>query len=483
MEGNSSKHFLSAHLLGGILSGVRLVSGFARMKYIALILGTTGVGLLAQGNQFNLLGITIGSLSMAVGIINRLASKDSLAEKQKLLSTAFTVQLTISLALVGVAVFGSGPLSELVLGVAGEGRKCVIVAAGLPLAVLASGYVEGIFFGMNRYDLYVRAAIASTVTGLIAFVPLVAFKGIEGAFWGIFANAACLFLSYLYFVSKIMPLGKVFRFGFEWSQLRRLLKFSFVMLVTGAAGYATTLLIRRQIISSLGLSANGIAQVPLAITAYYTPFLTNGLWGRLHPATSASGDTPAARAELASVLKLIVLFTTAVVVSILLFQEYLVRLAYSSAFLDALPLLPIQFLGDYFYFIAFTCSVYVLAMPRLRIYLACWLAYYVVLTAVSLFLLPHWGLKAFPIGYAISSSVFGLLALGWVAKASKVRDALGTISVVLACFLAVALQCYLTMQGYGFGVKVWVPVVLGSIAAYSELGRRQVSQSGSVPST
>jgi PST family polysaccharide transporter len=320
---------------------------------------------------------------------------------------------------------------------------------------------------MNRYDLYVRAAITATVTGLIAFVPLVTLKGIDGAFWAIFANSACLFLSYLYFVSKVMPLRKVFRFGFEWRVLRRLLKFSFVMLATSSAGYAVTLLVRRQIISTLGLSANGIAQVPLAITAYYTPFLTNGLWGRLHPATSASGDTQAARAELATILRFIVIFTTAVVVSVLLFQEFLVKLAYSAAFLDALKLLPIQFIGDFFYFIAFTVSVYVLAMPRLRIYLVCWLAYYVVLAASSLLLLPAWGLRAFPIGYALSGAIFGSLALAWLTRVVTFKAALETLAIVLACFLAVVLQCYLTVTGRGFAVKVWVPIVLGGVLLYT----------------
>ncbi len=61
------RHHWDAFFAGGLLSLTRLATGFIRVKLTALLLGTAGVGLLSQATQVQLLGITIGSLSIAAG--------------------------------------------------------------------------------------------------------------------------------------------------------------------------------------------------------------------------------------------------------------------------------------------------------------------------------------------------------------------------------------------------------------------------------
>ena len=68
------RHHWRAFFSGGLLSLTRLITGFVRVKYVALMLGTAGVGFLSQANELQILGISIASLSMAVGIINRMGA-------------------------------------------------------------------------------------------------------------------------------------------------------------------------------------------------------------------------------------------------------------------------------------------------------------------------------------------------------------------------------------------------------------------------
>ena len=69
-----ARHHIRAFFSGGMLSLTRLATGFVRIKYVALVLGTAGVGFLSQATQLQLLGISLASLSMAVGIINRMGA-------------------------------------------------------------------------------------------------------------------------------------------------------------------------------------------------------------------------------------------------------------------------------------------------------------------------------------------------------------------------------------------------------------------------
>src|SRR5438876_10041479 len=100
-----SRHHWRAFFSGGALSLTRLLTGFVRIKYVALVLGTTGVGFLSQATQLQLLGISIASLSLAVGVINRMGAigPEKRSHESRLLSTAFTSQVIVAATLLVLA--------------------------------------------------------------------------------------------------------------------------------------------------------------------------------------------------------------------------------------------------------------------------------------------------------------------------------------------------------------------------------------------
>jgi hypothetical protein len=206
----------------------------------------------------------------------------------RLLSTAFTSQLAISVLLLGVAAVAPGSLTAAVFGdrtlAAGISPYDVLaVVFSVPLSVVASGYLEAIFFGGGRYDLYVKASMWATVLGFVSTLTMIWVWRLPGAFWSIFVASALLMTSFLVFVRRVRPLAHLFRIGFYPPEANALVRFSVAVLVSGALVPMARLLIQRDVIIRYGPDANGLLQVPLAITAYYTPFLTSPMWGRLHP--------------------------------------------------------------------------------------------------------------------------------------------------------------------------------------------------------
>lgn len=443
-----------AFFSGGLLSLTRLVTGFVRNKYVALVLGTAGVGFWSQATQTQLLGISIASLSMAVGIINRMGTigPHNRARERRLLSTAFTSQLAVSLILLAGAIGFSRPLSHTLFGANALAHSPIssldvlAVVFSVPLSVVASGYLEAVFFGTSRYDLYVRASIWATLLGFAATVTMIAVWRLPGVFWSIFASSALLMTAFLAFVRRVRPLGHLFHLGFDRIEASALVRFSVAMLISGAFVPTARLWVNAKVIGSLGIEANGLLAVPFAITGYYTPFLTSALWGRLHPAIARVGATREGRHELTVALRLTVGMATSAIVAILFLKDILVPLAYSRAFLPATELLPAQLLGDYCYFVALPFTVYALGLSRLRIYLAAWLSYSGVAVIASIVLLPRIGLLAVPIGYGISAAIGAVAGLVWLMS-RRDDGLLLTLAIVAGGFVLVFTQSALAWYG------------------------------------
>lgn len=461
--------FIFAFLSGSILAVARLLTGLARTKYIAITMGTAGVGLLAMGNQLTLFGVSVGSLGLAVGVIRKLVSKEYAAgtlRRRELLATAFTVQLVISLAIVLLGLMFPATASKLVFGSANQSTNTLIVLLGIPFSVLASSHVEAILNGCNGFDLYVIASTAATVLGTLAFFPLAHAYGVRGAFLSITVNAVLYFILFVAVGRRRINLRDMFRIGFKWRELRDLLKVGFVMLTTGVLNYGAAILIRRQLLITLGAAANGIVQVPLALTAYYTPFLTNALWGHLHPYVGEKGDSAASLSALATALRVNMVLSTCIVTTVLLIKGILVRVAYSSSFLMSIELMPLQFFSDFFYFIALAFSVYFLGTHRLRIYLTGWTTYFGLMIAASLILMPSLGTKAIPAGYLFASLMLAIPALVWFRRAGRVKgvqaDTWLTFRLFWPCLSAIAAQCLLAH--YRATMVLLTPIPLGCIS-------------------
>ena len=466
----SALKFLKTSIAGSFLTVVRVGTGFGRAKISALVLGTAGVGLLAQGNQLVLLVSVLGSFSLAGGLVNQLTSPDHVDRpdiRRSYLSTVFSVQIVLSVMLFLLTLVGSRLVSELTFGNPDEGLKCVLVAAAIPFSVLSTtGYFEGILFAAHRYDLYARALIGAAIIGLVSFLTLVYWWGLNGAFVSIPLIAAVTFFLLAMAVGQVEPLRNVFTFKVDFHALRRLLAFSGTILPTAIIGYGAMLFIRREVLTTLGAEANGILQVPLAITSYYTPLITQALWGRLHPAVSSKGNTSGAREELVTALRIVAILSTVMVVGIITFGELMVRLVYSRAFGSASELLVPQLLGDYWYLLGLTVSVYFLGTARLRTYLAGWVAYHLIYIGTTLTYLKSLQILALPVGYLVSGLSMALVALIWVARSHPEKSTYQTLAIIALGALIIVIQSAVVTFSPAFAFRLIVPAGCAALMAH-----------------
>jgi O-antigen/teichoic acid export membrane protein len=464
---SSIRGYLRASFTVGILSLTRLVTGFVTTKYLAVATGAVGVGIFAQANQLYLLAITIGS-AMVAGVTRKISdarkSPQAAEEEAAVMGTAFTLQGAASMVCLVLAVVTAPFLSRLIFGDVGSALYVIPVALAIPFAVVGNGYIAGIIYGKLRYDLYTRAAILSAVVTMVAFVILTWRWQAAGAVWSLLVAAAALFAACAYYVAKMEPLGRVFGIRVHRGMAGELLSYAGVAVVAAAATAAALLIVRGYLVNRLGAGANGLYQVPIGFTAYYTPFLTNGLSARLLPAVSPKGDPLANRNELNAAVRLVIGGCMLCVVSILAVGDLAIRIVYTETFVPATRLLAIQLPGDVAYFLFMTVTMYLLAQGKLRAYLLGWLVYGVLLVATSITFVQQWGLEGAAWAYLVTCAVLGTAALVVYWRAVEPAEAWSTAGLLSLAVALAVVEALLLNAGAPLALRLALPVGVLAIA-------------------
>lgn len=457
-------HIFDKFLSGGALGLVRLGTGFIRVKYLSLVLGLSGIGLIAQVNQFYLLSISIMTLSMAVGLINRTRDPMRINDRELRSQTQGTTLVTIlalSLIYIVAAIYFSDLILKAVFDLKLNRSFFYLIIVGLPFSAIATGYFEGLFFSRDRYDLYVKCSAVAAFLELSAYVFFVSIYGLKGAMIAIGLSGPIIFFCFAVVLSRLNEsILNFFRIQFLYLEFLEIMKFSFILLSSTALGYFITLWVRTQIIKSMGIEANGLLQPALAFSAYSLPFITNGIWGHLHPQASLAGNTQTGRNELHKVLYVVVGLSGFFSLTIITFSHQFIQIAFSHDFLDGEKLIPYQFGGDFLYYVFYAVNVYFLATSQLKFYFLNWIIYYLGLLAIVEGSLSTWGVLAYSKAHLIMSTLLFVINSFWLAKNKVVSSALLKYFLILFSILTICILFKIYSLSLYIHVLIWLAGIL-----------------------
>lgn len=439
------------------LAIIRLGAGFIRSKYAAIILLPAGVGLLSQANLFVTFFTAIGSLGLVNSLMQQMSyhrEQDNVTELLKVKGTTLVSQLAVLAILILPLVFFTGPLNKYLFNKSDSSfhLDMLFLLAGIPVSVIASNYIEGFFTAYSRFNLYVRASSYATIVSLLLFFPMVYLWGIHGAIIHIWINAFVLLLFFLYYIKKLVNYKEVFVFRFDRVVFKKIFREGVVNLGCAALASLVALLIRNNIIHQAGESENGIYQVVISVTAYYTPFITNPLWASYFPLLSAKGVTEETQGIIKSTLIYTMLACSAVCGIVLTIPELLIRIMASPQFLKAKQFFSLQMAGDIWYFIFFIFGIYLLSQRKIKQYLLMWVSYLVLQYIVAKILIDRIGVNGAPLAYSISCLAVGAYAILEFGKLLPRGEFSKILELLVICFVLVT----------GLATCCWydVPVVI-----------------------
>ncbi len=468
---------IAASTLTLMASATGLVIGLLRSKLVAVLLGTTGVGVLANIGIYNSFVSTAGTAFAGQGATRSIAAARAQGHDERvdwLIRYSFLVPTAVGLLVMLITVFLATQISELVMGDAQYAHLIAISAIAIPITLLAASY-SGVLQGFLRIGSLAKASIATTVISLVVTVVLIVIFGLTGAVVAL-SVVALVQLGIFFLREPWVIQGRRWarRLSFNWVALHPVLQLGVASVVLTIVSTLVTLLIRSDIVRVLGIDQNGIYQPVSAISDTYLEILISSTSFYLFPRLTellTAGRRSEAADEVGHGLRVILAVTVPLLLLAIAFGEPIVTLLYSDRFRPAADPLAIQMTGNILKVIIWSASAALLPMGYYRAWLVLGLANLGIKYAGVHLLLPSMGLDGVAVAYNLSWAwtflAEGFMVVAIIKVGPHIRDwqrAFVAVALVVGTFGAHSMTHELGMLIAVAATLAWLAVSRADLA-------------------
>ena len=430
----------------GILS-ISSIASLARAvitaKLLAVALGPSSVGLLAQLLNFAALVSVIVPLGLTTGVTKMVAeNRASESQVNRVMFTSSVLALGSGLAATLLLAPFSVPISQALTGSPRYALLVLLIVGSFPLYNL-SGVLAYVLQGLSAIGWLTRANVANAILALIVLVPLTLVYGLMGAITAVLLTSA---VQAAVFCVALWQVYRLRAWGLAGAALNRpiareLLMYGGVILLGGVANWASLLAVRTITVRELGQYSNGLYQVVNGLSSQYLTIFMTWMAAYVFPRIVSERLEGKLGPLLNSGLRANLGIMVPIFVGSIALRDPLIRIFYSSSFVAAGPLVPVQVLGDFVRVFGWSFAVCLFAIGHTRGHLLVVAGQSVAWVVLAATLIPAWGLLAVPASYAISQLVYPLLGISlarhWAGTAPDRKSWL-LIGFGLACLLGAA---------------------------------------------
>ena len=432
----------------GVQRGVTLLMGLLRVKVAAVVLGTGGMGILAQAMTLHAALAEAVGLGVGGGVTKYVAEhagRGDEAALRRVLETVTTVFVAVSVVVLGLCAVFAPFLADLVLGDRTRGFLVLLVAAALPLTAQLE-IVQRTLQGLLLVRQLVLLGILGAVAGTALAIPLMIRGGVTGAVLALAVGALVPLVIGQVYLHRVLKA----RYGFSprvgrWdgATLRGLLRFGGARSASVLALLGTLLVVRTVLIERFGDAANGLYQVAWTVSNQYLGIVGVAIWSYAMPKiATVLHDRAAVEGIQNDALRLSLLLFLPASVLLLVTRPFWIPLLYSGAFLAAAPLVAWQLAGDFLRSIRWSANLTTMPREQLRFIVLEGLALAAIQLAAFFVLLPRVGIVAAPMAWAVAHAALLPVTLLWHWRVDRFLFSPATLKltalsgVVLAVTLA-----------------------------------------------
>jgi polysaccharide transporter, PST family len=337
---------IKTSLLTAVSTIIKVISAFVINKVLSVYVGPAGLAVVGQLQDFVSMLTNLSNGATSQGIVKYTAEYKTFDQKKKLFSTAIMISLICSFfALITLNVF-SDFWSELILK--DVKYSSVFVLFGFTIALFALNTVlMSILNGQKEIRKFVMANIASSIFALIITSVLIMQLNLIGGLYALVINQSVVFFVTLAFVVKSEWFKvEYFIAGIDKESLQKLAKFSLMAITASIVTPVSHLFIRNYLGENLSWDEAGYWQGIWYISAMYLMIVTTSLSIYYLPRLSEISDKNELKQEIISGYKIIMPIVIILALSIYLFRDYVILIAFSKKFQPMSDLFLWQMIGD-----------------------------------------------------------------------------------------------------------------------------------------
>ena len=437
--------------MGGA-AGINLLLGMIRIKFVAVLIGTTGVGLLASFTALQGIIGTIAGLGIQSSAVREVAAAVGKGDAQAIGRAVLTLRRVCWLTgLVGMAAMMafSPMLSQLTFG--SDQYRLDIAALGIVILLAnISGGQMALIQGMRRIGDMARANVFGAIFATLAAIGFYSWLGVRGIVPALVSIGAMQLALSWYFARRV-PVPKV---SLSWRQTYTeaggMVRLGLVFMWNGLMGSLVSYITVTLISQKIGLHAVGIYSAAFALSGMFVGFVLSAMGADYYPRLTAVAHDKAAMNRLVNEQTEIgLLLAMPGLLATLALAPWIVHIFYTSEFLPAVALLQWFVIGCLGRVISWPLGFVMLALGKGRWFLLTESAFnilHLVLIAAGLLLFGIEGVAigffVMYVGYAVAVYRVGhhLIGFKWSAECIKIASfALVLLGVTLIAARALPL--------------------------------------------
>lgn len=408
---SSYGQILKASSIMGGAAGINLLLGMVRVKFAAVLIGTTGVGLISSFGALQGLIGTLAGLGLQSSAVRDIAAAVGKGDQKAIGRAVLTLRRLCWLTgLTGMATMMllSPLLSQLTFG----HRDYTLDIAALGVIILfgnLSGGQMALIQGMRRIGDMARANIFGAAAGTVAAIAFYTALGLRGIIPTLVAVSAIQLALSWYFARRV-PVPKVeLTLRQTFVEANGMVRLGLVMMWNGLMGSAVAYLTVTLITQHEGTQAVGLYSAAFALSGMFVNFVLGAMGADYYPRlTGVASDKPAMVRMVNEQTEIGLLLALPGLLATMALAPWILQIFYTREFLGAVELLQWFILGCLGRVISWPLGFVMLALNKGRWYLLTETSFNIVHVAFIALGLELYGIE----GVAIA---FFVMYVGYIA--------------------------------------------------------------------
>jgi PST family polysaccharide transporter len=361
---------------------INILISLVKTKIIAVILGTSGVGV-------------VGILTTATDMIRSIAGlglpfsgvRDiSIADGQKdgvevsKIVQIFNKWVFIS-ALLGafITILFSLPLSRFLFNDSSYTFGIAFLSVSIIFSTLSSGFTT-VMQGKRAISMMAKSTMISNLGGSFFSVIIYLVMKEDGIIPSLIVAGFVSFVVTYYFYKKLaIPDYKKVSLSESWLSAKGMIKIGVFTIIVSVFDQLMSLALRGFISDKVGVDGVGLFTAANTIATMYLSIVLGAMAGDYYPKLSSiHDDNKKLHRAVNTQLYIVLLLGSPIIIGMVGFADIAIGLLYSSKFLGAVAILKWQVMGDFFKIISWACGYVFLAKGLGKLYILFSISYTII---------------------------------------------------------------------------------------------------------
>ncbi len=360
----------STTIIGGS-SVINIVFRILQAKATAVLVGTSGVGLMGVFNTVLGLASLVAGMGLETSGVRQIAEAMGSGDQERIARTVHAFRrMALLLGVAGAVLFYAlrYPIAQITFNDTQYAEAIGLLSVALFSIVYATAQ-SALIRGMQRIGDLAKVSVFGIALGTLVGLPVLYIWRMDGVAPYLIISAALTVLIAWWYARRIQLARVVITWAQVGKDVREMLSMGLVFMLSGLGTLAATYLVKVMILRNLGLDAAGLYEAASMVSNVYVGFVLGAMGADYFPHLSAlSHDNPESNRLINAQVEVGMLAAAPGILAVLAWGPFLLQLLYDTTFMPAFEILRWQALGTFLRVFSWPLAYLMLARGKKSLY-------------------------------------------------------------------------------------------------------------------